>query len=213
MSTMAESFVARLQKLDGCGVSDALDQLGLAGAVTGIPQYASSRRIAGRVVTVKLGVGAPPSGKPRHLGTTAIESAQPGDIIVIEQRTGLDAGSWGGILTLAAKLRGVAGVIADGPVRDIDEARQHDFPIFARSLTLYTARGRIVELSTNEPVRIGNVEVRAGDYAVADSSGVVFVPAERIDDRDRAPARPGRHGDRRRLPRHSALPRARVPGL
>ena len=89
--------------------------------------------------------------------------------------------SSGGILTLGAKLRGVAGVIADGPVRDIDEARQHDFPVFGKGVTTFTARGRIVELSTGEPIRVGEIPVKPGDYVIADGSGVVFISAENIE--------------------------------
>ncbi|HXQ25402.1 MAG TPA: hypothetical protein VN822_03240 [Candidatus Acidoferrales bacterium] len=177
----ASSLVSRLQRVDCCAVSDALDKLHLAGAVTGLSRLSSSRRIAGRVLTVKLGVGQPPPGKPRHVSTTAIEAAQPGDIIVVEQHSGVNAASWGGILTLGAKLRFVAGVIADGPVRDIDEAREHDFPVFGSGVTTFTARGRIVELATNEPITVGGVAVKPGDYAIADGSGVVFIAAENIE--------------------------------
>jgi 4-hydroxy-4-methyl-2-oxoglutarate aldolase len=177
----ASDFVARLKKLDCCAVSDALDKLHLTGAVTGLGQLSTARRIAGRVRTVRLGVGDPPAGKPRHVSTTAIEAAEPGDIIVVEQHSGVNAASWGGILTLGAKLRGVAGVIADGPVRDIDEARQHDFPVYGSSLTTFTARGRIVELDTGGPITVGGVGVNAGDYAMADGSGVVFIAAENIE--------------------------------
>lgn len=180
---MADDFVKRLARLDCCAVSDAMDKLGLAGGVSGLEQRASTRRIAGRVVTYQLvpkGEAPTVSGPPRHLGTTAIEAAQPGDIIAVEQRTGLDAGSWGGILSLAAKLRGVAGVIADGPVRDIDEARGYDFPVYCRSLTARTARGRVAEAFTNQPITVGEVTVHPGDYAIADASGVVFVRAQDI---------------------------------
>ncbi|HXX18455.1 MAG TPA: RraA family protein [Candidatus Acidoferrum sp.] len=181
MSATANDFVERLKRLDCCAVSDALDKLGLAGAVTGIAQLSTSRRIAGRILTVKLGVGELPAGKPRHVSTTAIEAAQPGDIIVVEQHSGVNAASWGGILTLGAKLRGVAGAIADGPVRDIDESRQLDFPVFGTSVTTLTARGRIVELATGEPIKIRGVQVRPGDYVIADGSGVVFIAAENIE--------------------------------
>ena len=179
--TAARDFVARLKRLDCCAVSDALDKLHLTGVVLGLQPLTSSRRIAGRVITIKLGVGEPPAGKPRHIGTTAIESARPGDIIVVEQRSGIHAASWGGILARGAKLRRVAGVIAEGPARDIDEARQNDFPVFARGATPVTARGRIVELANNVPVTIGDVEVRAGDYAIADASGVAFISADHIE--------------------------------
>ena len=181
MSVKATDFVERLKQLDCCAVSDALDKLGLAGAVTGIAQLSTSRRIAGRILTVRLGVGEPPPGKPRHVSTTAIEAAQPGDIIVVEQHSGVNAASWGGILTLGAKLRGVAGAIADGPVRDIDESRQLDFPVFGTSVTTFTARGRIVELATGEPIAIRGIRVKPGDYAIADGSGVVFIAVENIE--------------------------------
>jgi 4-hydroxy-4-methyl-2-oxoglutarate aldolase len=173
-------LVARLERLDSCAVSDALDKLGLSGCVTGLAPLTSARRIAGRVRTVKLVArdAAPPAtSAPRHLGTTAIEAAEPGEIIVLEQRTGIDAGAWGGILSVGAALKGIAGVIADGPVRDVDEARAIDFPVFARGATARTARNRIVEAATDVPVAIGDVTVRPGDYAIADASAVVFIPA------------------------------------
>jgi len=176
--------VKRLQRLDVCAVSDAMDKLGLPPSVSGLTQQSTQRRIAGKVVTYKLVPAAQVpahTGAPRHLGTTAIEAAQPGDVIVIEQRTGLDAGSWGGILSLAAKLREVAGVVVDGPVRDIDEARAYDFPVYARGLTARTARARVAEAFTNQPVRIGEVTVCPGDYVIADASGAVFIATADID--------------------------------
>jgi 4-hydroxy-4-methyl-2-oxoglutarate aldolase len=194
--------VKRLSRLDCCAVSDAMDKLGLSGSVSGLDQRSTTRRIAGRVVTYKLvpaGQAPARSGPPRHLGTTAVEAAEPGDVIVVEQRTGVDAGSWGGILTLGAKLRQVAGVVVDGPVRDIDEARGYDFPVYCRTLTARTARGRVAEAFTNEPVQIGDVTVAPGDYVIADASGVVFIKptdierlleaAEMISNREAAMAR------------------------
>jgi 4-hydroxy-4-methyl-2-oxoglutarate aldolase len=181
---MTDPYVQRLARIDCCAVSDALDKLGLTGTVSVLPQRSSSRRIAGRAITVKLVSKdkAPASeGPPRHLGTTAIEAGGPGNVIVVEQRTGIEAGSWGGILSLAAKLRGIEGIIADGPVRDIDEARAYDLPIYSRGLTARTARGRIVELATNVDVRIDEVTVSPGDYVIADNSAVIFIRAADID--------------------------------
>jgi regulator of RNase E activity RraA len=178
METAPDKIVARLTRLDSCAVSDALDKLGLHGCVTGLAPLSSTRKIAGRVHTVRLVAKdkvPPTAGPPRHLGTTAIEACKPGEIIVVEQKSGIDAGSWGGILSLGAKLRGVAGVIADGPVRDVDEARQMDFPVFGRTATARTARNRIVEVGTDIPVTIGDVTVLPGDYVLADGSAVVFL--------------------------------------
>lgn len=173
----SKEAVHRLRRLDCCAISDAMDRLKLGSVVTGVPQAAGEGRIAGRVITVKLGLGEPPPGPPRHLGTTAIEAGGPDDIIVVEQRSGVEAGSWGGLLTLGAKMRGIAGVVCDGPVRDIDEARAYSFPVFTKAFTARTARGRIVELGTNVPVAIHGVRVNPGDYVVADRSAIIFIAA------------------------------------
>jgi regulator of RNase E activity RraA len=170
-----DDFAIRLSRLDACAVSDALDKRGLPGAVSDLHRLSTDRRISGRVLTVKLERDDGRPAAARHLCTTAIEAAQPGNIIVIEQRTGIDAAAWGGNLALGAKLRGVAGVIIDGPARDVDENRQHDFPVFARSQTARTARGRVVETGTNVRIMVGEVEVHPDDYVVADGSGVVFI--------------------------------------
>jgi 4-hydroxy-4-methyl-2-oxoglutarate aldolase len=174
-------IAARLARLDACAISDALDKLGLTGAVTGLQRLTTTRRISGRVITVWMDRDDGRPAAARHLGTTAIEAAEPGDVIVMEQRTGIDAACWGGNLSLGARLRQVAGVIVDGPARDIDEARDCDFPIFARSATSRTARGRIVEEGTNVPITVGDVAVAPGDYVVADGSAVVFVAARDIE--------------------------------
>jgi 4-hydroxy-4-methyl-2-oxoglutarate aldolase len=184
LSTVQER-VARLRRLDTCAVSDAFDRLKLSGVVSGIPRQSGAGRIAGVAVTVKLDAGpasqGSPPGPPRHLGTAAIEIAGPDNVIVVEQRSGIEAGCWGGLLTVGAKVRGVAGVVADGPVRDIDEARMYDFPIFTRALTATTARGRVVERSTNAPVIAWGVTVNPGDYVIADASAVIFIAAVDID--------------------------------
>jgi 4-hydroxy-4-methyl-2-oxoglutarate aldolase len=172
-------LITRLSKLDSCAVSDALDKLGLKGSVTGIHRYTTELRIAGRVLTVKLD-RAEGRSNTKHLCTQAIEAANPGDVIVVEQSTGLDAASWGGNLAIGAKRRGVVGVIVEGPARDIDDCRKLDFPVFARSHTARTARGRIVEVATNEPITVGDVTVTPGDYVVADGSAVVFVAQNEI---------------------------------
>lgn len=177
---MSETILDRLRRLDSCAVSDTMDRLGFASAVTGIAPRSVRQRIAGRVRTVKL-EAAKGRTASRHLCTAAIEAAEAGDVIVVEQKSGIDAAGWGGILSIGAQAKGVAGVIVDGPARDIDEATELGFPVYARAATARTARGRIIEVATGEPVSIGDVTVAPGDYVVADSSGVVFVPAAAIE--------------------------------
>jgi len=175
---MSADLLERLRRLDACTVSDALDALGLSGAVTGIARRSGSGVVAGRVVTVALAEGPAPAGAPKvHLGARAIEAGDANSVIVVSH-PGNDAGGWGGVLTQAARLAGIQGVIVDGPLRDMDEANGLGFPIFARATTVRTARGRVHEVATNVPVTIDTVAITPGDYVISDGSGAVFIAAD-----------------------------------
>lgn len=177
---MMALLVERLAKLDACSVSDALDKLGLPGAVNGLSPLTVRRRVAGRAVTVKL--GAPMEGLPkRHLGAGAVMISEPGDVIVVEHRGRTDVSGWGGLLSRGAVMKGVSAVIVDGACRDLDEAAELELPIYARAATPTTARGRVAEHAFNEPITVAGLAVRPGDLVIADASGVVFVPADKAE--------------------------------
>jgi 4-hydroxy-4-methyl-2-oxoglutarate aldolase len=180
---MSDAIAARLRILDACAVSDALDQLGLPPSVTGLVPLSVHRRVCGRVITVRLAAGTPPaSAQPRHLCTAAIDECAAGEVIVVEQRTGVECAGWGGILSSAAHDRGVSGVIVEGLARDIDEAVGIGFPVYARGATARTARGRVHEAETGGTITVGQVTVNSGDYVVADTSGAAFIPAARVEE-------------------------------
>lgn len=179
---MSDDILIRLARLDACAVSDALDQIGAPPSVTGLKALSVRRRISGRVTTVRLAAGKPTEGAPsKHLCTTAIDSSDAGAVIVVEQRTGVECAGWGGILSNAASGRDISGVIVEGLARDIDEAADIGFPVYARGGTARTARGRIHEAETGGTIQVGETAVSNGDYVVADSSGAAFVPADRIE--------------------------------
>jgi 4-hydroxy-4-methyl-2-oxoglutarate aldolase len=174
------SLADRLSKLDTCSVSDALDKLGLPGAVVGLSPLTVRRRVAGRAVTVKL--GAPMEGLPkRHLGAGAVMAAEAGDIIVVEHRGRLDVSGWGGLLSRGAVMKGVAAVVIDGACRDLDESCELGLPVFGRAGVPVTARGRVAEHDFNHPITIAGVAVRPGDLVLADRSGVVFVAGDKAE--------------------------------
>lgn len=174
------ALTARLRELDSCVVSDACDVHGLSPVLTRLKPMWEGARVAGRVVTVQLAEVSPDRRPPPvHLGVRAIQSCGPGDVIVIanDGRTGM--GGWGGLLSLAATSAGVGGVVLDGACRDVDEARDLKFPVFALSGVVRTARGRVHEIATGDPVAIGEVTVSTGDFVIADGSGVVVLPHDR----------------------------------
>ncbi len=173
---------ARLAALDSCACSDAMDQLGLVGVAHGMRALTIARRVTGPVITVALGPADTVLTAGRHLGTAAIEAAQPGDVIVVAAGGRIDAAGWGGVLSLAATIRGVSGVIVDGACRDVDESATLDLPVYGLGAVPATARGRHAEVGWNTPVNVAGVAVAPGDLVVADGSGVVFVPASRAAD-------------------------------
>ena len=179
--TSQDPLVARLSRVDACAASDALDRLGLKGSIIGIKPLTVTQKIVGRVVTTRMkAFGGEKS--TRHLGAAAIEASKPGDVIVIDHRGRLDCAAWGGILSNGAVIKGVAGVIVDGAVRDVDESRELGLPVFGRAGVQVTARTRITEESCNEPIEMCGVWVHPGDLVIADSSGVVFISKEHEDE-------------------------------
>lgn len=177
---MSTEFLERLERLDTCALSDALDALGIEGAISGIACLSGDRPIAGRALTVTLREGVAPKDAPKvHLGARAIARGGPGTVIVVSH-PGIDAGGWGGVLSNAAHAKGIAGTIVNGPSRDIDEARALGYPIFARNATARTARGRVHEAATGEPLVFAGITIAEGDYVLADRTAVVAVPQARI---------------------------------
>jgi 4-hydroxy-4-methyl-2-oxoglutarate aldolase len=175
------NHVARLRALDACSISDALDKLGLPGAVIGIGPMTGPAKVAGRVVTIKLGAPLADASK-RHLGAGAVMAAEAGDIIVVEHRGRTDVSGWGGLLSRGAVRRGVSAVLIDGACRDIDESRELGLPIFAKAAVPVTARGRVAEHSFQEAITFGSVAVMPGDLVLADGSGIVFVSRLRAEE-------------------------------
>lgn len=171
----AAALVARLEKLDTCALSDALDRLGIEGVALGLSAVSAGRRIAGAAITVQLG---PDDGRAskRHLCTAAVDAARPGQIIVIAHGGRTDVAGWGGILSKGAVRNGAEGIVIDGACRDVDEGREMELPIYAKACVPITARSRIIELDWDVPVTIAGIDVAPGDLVLADASGVVFVP-------------------------------------
>lgn len=182
MNEFDQKYRARFEKLSSTNLSDAMDALGFRGYTFGIrPMREKWRKVVGPAVTMRM-TAAGQTPQKTHLGMNAISAARPGDVIVIENGGRMDSSCWGGVLANSAKTKGLTATLVDGCVRDLDDCIDCDYPVFARGTVVCTARGRVIEAGTNEIINFGGVQVRPGDIVLGDSSGVVVVPQERIEE-------------------------------
>jgi 4-hydroxy-4-methyl-2-oxoglutarate aldolase len=130
-------------------------------------------RLFGRAYTVK---GWPGDGSAFF---RAVAEAPAGSVLVIDAGGDELLCSWGGSSTLAARNRGIAGVVTNGSVRDVQTIREIGFPVFAAGICV---RGGVRHHPgwTGIPIAVGGVPVHPDDLVVGDDDGVVVVAAERI---------------------------------
>jgi regulator of RNase E activity RraA len=179
--SVTDDVVKRLGALATPTIANALDDIPFEGVMEGLSQMVPGTRCAGRAVTVREVTGRRGDYTSADFKVGAmIDAARPGDIIVVDNG-GHCVSTFGGLATLAAKRRGIGGLIVDGGVRDREEMAEHAFPVFARHMTPLTGRGRLAITHINETVGCGGVRVRAGDIIVADGSGVCCIPAEHAE--------------------------------
>ncbi|HET6398260.1 MAG TPA: 3-hexulose-6-phosphate synthase, partial [Candidatus Thermoplasmatota archaeon] len=153
-----------------CSTSNVSDAMHRKGGMVGIEARQQGARIAGRALTVFTADGD--WAKP----VEAIDVAQPGQVIVIDQRGGTTA-MWGELASWSCKVKGVAGVVVDGAVRDIDDIRAMGFPVWSRHVVPHAGEPKgFGEIGAE--VTCGGQRVRSGDWIVADDMGVVVVPQE-----------------------------------
>ena len=171
------NLVDGFKELATSTIANALDDFGVQGVVPGLRPVAPGFRLAGPAVTVREITGpkgAFPPGDFRigHM----IDAAIAGDVIVVDNG-GHRVSTWGGMASFAASLKGIAGLVVDGGVRDLEEMVELDFPVFARHLVPTTGKTRLRVESINAVVAVGGVAVGPGDIVVGDGTGVVSVPA------------------------------------
>ena len=108
--------------------------------------------------------------------------APHGSVLVISagDTPGRERSYWGDVLTTVAQTRGLAGLVIDGGVRDMDEIIQAGFPVFCQGATMM-GPGKSPGGSLGAPIRIGDVAISSGDLIVGDCDGVVAVPAGQVE--------------------------------
>ncbi len=157
-----------LEMVSTANISDAMHR---TGDLAGLRPVNAGVKMVGPVVTVRTYPGD--WAKP----VEAIDVAGEGDVIVIDA-LGLGPAMWGELATHSAIQRKIAGVVADGAVRDTPEIREMGFPVWTR-LVMPTAGEPKGFGEINVPIKISGVRIHPGDWAVGDDDGVIIVPRAR----------------------------------
>jgi 4-hydroxy-4-methyl-2-oxoglutarate aldolase len=111
----------------------------------------------------------------------AVAEAEPGEVLVLTMPEPRPVALLGELLATQAQVAGVAALLVDAAVRDLDELRDVGLPIWARYVRVSGA-GKRVPGAIGEPVEVAGAHIRQGDVVVLDADGAVVVERERVDD-------------------------------
>jgi regulator of RNase E activity RraA len=181
-----DEIVAELRKASTGNVSDAVDEAtGQRGFMFPDmkPAFRSAltRKVVGRAATARLRPVLKNDARTYdNAALQVLDEAAPGSVLVYVLENGLEIAGLGNLMATTARVRGLAGVVIDGGVRDVDEVEEIGLPVWSRTITPATSVGRYVSVSKQQAVDCGGVQVRPGDYIVADWTGVVVVPEDKI---------------------------------
>ncbi|MBM3801694.1 MAG: RraA family protein [Acidimicrobiia bacterium] len=151
------------------------DALGKGGAMDHDIQCLSANcRMAGPAVTVRVHTA------DILMVGIALSACPKGSVMVIDGQGELNTALWGEVTTLAARLKGLQGVVIDGAIRDLYKIRDDKLPVFARGV-VPNAGGAQYSGELQIPVQCGGAIVHPGDWVVGDEDGVVVVPQDRLE--------------------------------
>lgn len=162
------------RQLISLGTAALSDALGKTGAVDHDMRCLSAKaQMAGPAFTVRV--------HPADIlmVAKALSDVKKGEVLVIDGQGELNTALWGELTTLAAFLKGLAGVVIDGAVRDIAAIRRSALPVFARAV-VPNAGGAEYLGEWNVPVQCGGQVVSPGDWVAGDEDGVVVIPSEHV---------------------------------
>lgn len=164
-------ILERLKKYSAANISDGMNKFYTMDY--GIRQMFNAPKMIGTAITVKLRSG------DNLMLHKSIELIKPGDVLVVETQQCNAYAVSGGIMARCMLELGLAGIVVDGTVRDIEECSELGMPIFARG----TACGAGDKNGTGEinfPISCGNVAVMPGDFILGDKDGVVVIPKDDV---------------------------------
>ncbi len=174
-----EQIVSILETAYSGAVYDAMRELGLDAGIlpNDIRPVDPDLPLVGRVWTCSGAMVEGTTQDESLLSWTGMLSAAPPGSVVVCQPNDSTIAHMGELSAETLKFRGVKGYVVDGGNRDTDFILKIKFPVFCRYLTPSDIVGRWQVQTMGEPITIGDVEARTGDYLVGDRDGVVVIPA------------------------------------
>ena len=119
--------------------------------------------------------------KPYAKELEALDTLQPGDVIVFDTGEDLSSAVWGELLSVAALAKGARGAVVDGLTRDAAKICELRFPVFARGISSYDSHGRSEVTDYDLPITCDGVAVQSGDIVFGDYDGVIIIPASAVE--------------------------------
>jgi regulator of RNase E activity RraA len=177
-----DPLAAQLCRCSTSSVADALDELKVArgGVLDGLRVLGRRVRAAGPIETVRAEVSLLPRYARDDFSIgQQIEKSPSGAILFIDA-LGEPVSNWGALATRAAVRRGLAAGVIRGGCRDAEEIDTLDFFLAAVHVTPRTGKGRIRYVERRTALQWGGIRITPGDWAVADRTGIVVVPAEAV---------------------------------
>jgi len=167
ISRVSGKLVDSFKNIPTASISDILGESQAMGSE--IKPISKNMKLCGSAVTVKA---SPSDNLSIH---KAIYICLPGDVLTIDVKEYIEAGYWGEIMTLAAQLRGISGIIINGGVRDTKEIEDINFPVFCQNVSIKKTTKNNLGLINHEIILAG-VIITPGDIVVGDRDGVVVIP-------------------------------------
>jgi len=183
MNSTESSTSKALKKLATSTLANALDRVGCTSQTfVNLKPVKPGMRFVGPAVTVRQESGPFGTYQSEDFKVGAmIDAANPGDVIVVAA-DGVPYSTWGGMASLAAATKGIAGIAIDGGARDADETADAGFPVYSRHLIPTTGRCRLKVTGFGGSILVDNVVVESGDWIVADDTGILAIPSRVVAD-------------------------------
>lgn len=184
-----EQLIERLVATSTATITTLLFKMGIRNTWirSAAPLFANQQRRAGpaftlRFIPMREDIATPELWSAPTSTRAAVEEMPPGCFAVADAMGQTSAGIFGDILCARMKVRGVAGLVTDGALRDAKSIGDLDLPVWSRGSSAPPATAALTFVDWQRPVACGGVAIFPGDYLVGDGDGVVVIPARLVQE-------------------------------